>query len=101
MPTDSPEYIALWNEWLKTEVGRGYEAGWGDHHNRLLAARGLKWVHERMIVARDEQIARLRSALESVERDVSWMDRLWKGGGRAEAIKRTIAGALKPGEQPI
>jgi hypothetical protein len=45
-----PESIRLWDEWLRTEDGRRYEAGWGDDENRLRALRGRAWVLERLAV---------------------------------------------------
>ncbi len=42
------ERIRLWNEWLKTEDGKGYEAGWGDDWSRAHADRGRAWVEARI-----------------------------------------------------
>jgi hypothetical protein len=62
----SKESRALWNEWLKTEDGRGYGAGWGDYQNQLHAARGHQYVAEKMIASRDARIAQLLAACEAI-----------------------------------
>lgn len=53
------EFTRLWNQWLKTDDGKAYEAGWGDFANRWHAERGKVWVYQRMIEARDQEIKRL------------------------------------------
>lgn len=66
MPTQ--EEITLWNEWLHTDGGRGYEAGWGDHASRDHAERGKAWVAGRIAERRiqEAEIARLRFIVDVI-----------------------------------
>lgn len=82
------EFTLLWNEWLTTDDGKSYEAGWSDFANRWHAERGKAWVYERMIEARDERIQGLE-----MERDSARLDRTACEGRlaavRAEVVRLT------------
>lgn len=64
---NTPEFTALWNEWLKTDGGKDYQAGWGDYATRWRAERGRFWVLERMLERREHEIARLKAELAGAE----------------------------------
>lgn len=60
--TNSPEFIELWNQWLKTPSGATYRAGWGDYTNETLAGAGRVWVLERIIERLEAENAALIEA---------------------------------------
>lgn len=64
---NTPEFTALWNEWLKTDGGKDYQAGWGYYESRRYEELGRVWVLERMLDHREHEIARLKAELAGVE----------------------------------
>lgn len=64
---NTPEFTALWNEWLKTKDSKGYEVGWGDYVSRWYEERGRVWVLDRMLDRREHEIARLKAELAGAE----------------------------------
>lgn len=64
---NTPEFTSLWNDWLKSDQGKGYEAGWTDHASRWHAAHGVMWVYEQMLDRREHEIAKLKAELAGAE----------------------------------
>ena len=61
MPIDDKEYTRIWSQWLKTEDGKSYRAGWGDYVSLLQAERGRVWCYERMIERMESELIQLRA----------------------------------------